>query len=62
MRQDITIMRANQLDAARALLLVIDMQEKLMPLILDQHRVIASACKMIRGIKVLGIPAIATEQ
>jgi len=62
MRSDITMMRADQLDVSRAMLLVIDMQEKLMPLILDQQRIIASACKMIRGIKVLGIPAIATEQ
>lgn len=62
MRDDITMMRADQLDASRVLLLVIDMQEKLMPMIVDQHRVIASACKMIRGIKVLNLPAIVTEQ
>jgi isochorismate hydrolase len=62
MRDDITMMRADQLDAGRALLLVVDMQEKLMPLIIDQQRVIASACKMIRGIRVLNIPVIATEQ
>ncbi len=62
MRDDITMMRADQLDAGRVLLLVIDMQEKLMPLIIDQQRVIASACKMIRGVRVLNIPVIATEQ
>jgi isochorismate hydrolase len=56
------MMRADQLNAARAMLLVIDMQEKLMPLILDQHGVTSSACKIIRAIKVLGIPVIATEQ
>jgi isochorismate hydrolase len=62
MRDDITMMRADQLEAGRVLLLVIDMQEKLMPLIVDQQRVIASACKMICGIKILHIPVIATEQ
>ncbi len=62
MRSDITMMRADQLDPSRALLLVIDMQEKLMPLIIDQQRVTASACKMIRAAKILELPMIATEQ
>lgn len=56
------MMRPDQLDASRAMLLVIDMQEKLMPLIVDQRHVTASACKMIRAATVLDLPMIATEQ
>lgn len=62
MRDDITMMRADQLDAGRAMLLVIDMQEKLMPLIVEHQRVIAAASKMVRGARVLNLPMIATEQ
>lgn len=56
------MMRADQLKSDRAMLLVIDMQEKLMPLVLDQNRVVSAAEKMIRGAHVLGLPVIATEQ
>lgn len=62
MRSDITMIRHDQLDSVRAMLLVIDMQEKLMPAILDQHRITATACKMIRGAAVLDLPMVATEQ
>jgi isochorismate hydrolase len=62
MRHDMTMMRADQLDVSRAMLLVIDIQEKLLPLILEKERVISAACKLIGGIKVLGMPSIVTEQ
>jgi len=62
MRTDITMMRPDQLDAGRAMLLVIDMQEKLMPLIIDQQRVVGAAIKLIRGLSVLDLPMVATEQ
>lgn len=62
MRSDITMMRPDQLVPDRAMLLVIDMQEKIMQLIPDQQRIIAAACKLIRGLKVFRLPVIATEQ
>ena len=62
MRENITMIRPDHLHPPRAMLLVIDMQEKLMPAIGDRERVTASACKMIRGAAALGMPMIATEQ
>jgi len=56
------MIRPDQLDASRAMLLVIDMQEKLMPLIPEHQRVATSACKMIRAAQVLDLPINTTEQ
>ena len=44
------------------LLLVIDMQEKLQPLIHDDARVRASAAALARGCHLLGVPTYVTEQ
>lgn len=62
MRGDITMIRHDQLDIGRAMLLVIDMQEKLMPMILDEQRITQTACKLMRGLAILELPTIATEQ
>ncbi len=43
-------------------LLVVDVQEKLMPAIADGPRVIWNAGRLIDGAKILGLPVIATEQ
>ncbi len=43
-------------------LLVVDMQEKLLPAIADGRRVIANARRLIDGAKILGLPVVATEQ
>lgn len=56
------MMRANQLDPDRAFLLVIDLQEKLLPLIEHRERVIACGRKLIDGARVFELPVLVTEQ
>ncbi|HSP14883.1 MAG TPA: hydrolase [Thermoanaerobaculia bacterium] len=52
----------NRLDRNSALLLIIDVQEKLMPVI-DQHdEITRNIDRMIRGCRILGVPAMITEQ
>jgi isochorismate hydrolase len=56
------MMRPDQLDVQRACVLVIDIQEKLMPLI-RRHEQIARACvKLLGGAEMFHLPIIATEQ
>jgi len=55
-------MRADQLDADRACVLVIDMQEKLLPLIRGHERLVNAAAKLLRGAGIFRLPVIATEQ
>ncbi len=43
-------------------LLVVDVQEKLVPVIADHHRVIWNIGRLIDGAKILGLPVIGTEQ
>ncbi len=43
-------------------LLVVDVQEKLVPLIADRERVVFNTRRLIDGAKVLGVPVAATEQ
>ncbi len=43
-------------------LVVVDVQEKLMPLILGQQRIIWNIRRLLDGAKILGVPAVATEQ
>jgi nicotinamidase-related amidase len=43
-------------------LLVIDVQEKLLPAIVDGPRVVWNVRRLIDGAKILGLPVIATEQ
>jgi isochorismate hydrolase len=47
-------------DASR--LLIVDVQEKLLPLIPAAERVVANCGRLIDGAKVLGVPVFATEQ
>jgi nicotinamidase-related amidase len=47
-------------DASR--LLIVDMQEKLLPLIGSADRVIANCGRLIDGAKLFGVPVFATEQ
>lgn len=54
--------RSNQLDADRAFVLVVDMQEKLLPRIGHAARVIAAGKKLLRGTKIFELPVLATEQ
>ena len=59
-RQD--VFRSDQLDAGRAAVLIIDLQEKLLPLIHHWERIGYSAVKLIDGAKLFRLPVIATEQ
>lgn len=52
----------SRLDRARALLLVIDVQEKLMPVIDEGEPVIRNIDRLIRGCRILGVPALITQQ
>jgi isochorismate hydrolase len=48
--------------ADRSLLLVLDMQEKLLPVIQEHERVVANVAWLIRAAQQLGVPVAATEQ
>lgn len=50
------------LDRARAALLVVDVQERLMPVIDGAERVILNIRRLIQGASILGLPILATEQ
>ncbi|UCC32718.1 MAG: hydrolase [Phycisphaerales bacterium] len=56
------ILRANQLDVDRAFVLVIDLQEKLVPLVRHRERVIAAGRRLLEGTRVFKLPVLATEQ
>lgn len=51
-----------RLDRNDAVLVVIDVQERLMPVIHERFEVEANVERLVRGAHVLGIPAIVTEQ
>ncbi len=53
---------ANQLQVDRACVLVIDLQEKLLPLVRDRQRVISACRKLLDGVRVFELPVLATEQ
>lgn len=50
------------LNKETAALLVIDIQEKIMPAMLNSERVLENAVKLIRGFKVMNLPVYYTEQ
>lgn len=56
------MLRANRLDIDRAFVLVIDLQEKLLPLIRQQERIIRASRKLLEGLRVFELPVLATEQ
>ena len=45
-----------------AALLVIDIQERILPVIFEHERVVDNALKLINGFKILNVPAYFTEQ
>jgi nicotinamidase-related amidase len=55
-------MKAMRLHRERAILLIIDVQERLMPVIDEGPSVELNITRLIRGTHVLGIPALVTEQ
>ncbi len=56
------MLRADQLDTLRAMVLVIDVQEKLTPLIRDHERVVSSVREVLNGARPFNLPILATEQ
>jgi isochorismate hydrolase len=56
------VLRANQLDVDRAFVLVIDIQEKLLPFIRHHERVIAACRKLLDVVRIFELPVLATEQ
>lgn len=56
------MLRPNQLDSDRACVLVIDLQEKLLPLIRGAEGILAATRKLLAGAKIFELPVLATEQ
>lgn len=54
--------RPFRLDRRRAGLLVIDIQERLLPPIFEKERMVQNSARLIKGSGVLGLPVFATEQ
>ncbi|MHB8606531.1 MAG: hydrolase [Thermoplasmatota archaeon] len=51
-----------KLHAARAVLVVVDAQERLIPAMHESGRAVARIARAVRGATLLGVPVIATEQ
>jgi len=63
MSQPLEITRSPELmSAADTALVVIDMQERLVPFIADQARVVWNVRRLIDGAKILGLPVLGSEQ
>jgi nicotinamidase-related amidase len=51
-----------RLTRARAGLVVVDIQERLLPAIFERQRVLRNTVRLIRGAAILRVPVFATEQ
>jgi len=51
-----------RLDRARAALLLVDLQENLLPSIWERARVVRESVRLVRGVSLLGLPVLVTEQ
>ncbi|HNQ23329.1 MAG TPA: isochorismatase family protein [Phycisphaerae bacterium] len=56
------MLRPDKLEIDRAMVLEIDLQDKLLPFIRHRQDVLAQSRKLIDGAKVFGLPVLATEQ
>lgn len=56
------MLRPDQLNPQRACVLIIDMQEKLLPLIRRHDRVVRAGRKLLDGVRIFGLPVLVTEQ
>lgn len=56
------MLRADCLDVDRAMVLVIDVQGKLLPLIRNHEGVVQACNKLLDGVAVFNLPVLATEQ
>jgi nicotinamidase-related amidase len=57
-----TLHHGLKLDREQTLLLVIDLQTKLLPLIPNHDRLVSQVCRLIRGAAIFDVPVVATEQ
>jgi nicotinamidase-related amidase len=55
-------MESSRLHADRALLVVVDLQEKLLPALPGRDRVVRNAILLLRVVRALGVPVLATTQ
>jgi len=53
---------SSRLQRSQAGLLVVDIQERLLPAIFERERVVQNAVRLIKGARVLTVPVFATEQ
>jgi nicotinamidase-related amidase len=53
---------ARRLARRNAALVVVDLQERLLPAIFEKDRVVQNAVRLIKGAAILGVPVLATEQ
>ena len=61
--QTTTYVRSHELlSRTESKLLIVDVQEKLVPLIANAERMISNCRRLIQGAKTLGVPVFATEQ
>jgi len=51
-----------RLARAKAALVVVDIQERLLPAIFEKERVVQNAVRLVKGAAILGVPVLATEQ
>ncbi len=56
------MLRPQQIDPDRAFVLVIDLQEKLLPLVPGADRIIRAAGALLQGTRIFELPVLATEQ
>lgn len=56
------LINPNRLEGRRSMVLVIDMQEKLLPLIHDRAEVLSGCALLVRGAALFGLPMMVTEQ
>jgi nicotinamidase-related amidase len=54
--------KTHRLVRTKAALVVIDIQERLLPTIFESERVVQNTVRLIKGARVLGIPVLVTEQ
>ncbi|WP_376783094.1 hydrolase, partial [Rhodospirillum rubrum] len=50
------------IDAARSVLIVVDIQERLCPVMTDPRGVLFNGARLVRGARRLGVPVVVTEQ
>jgi nicotinamidase-related amidase len=54
--------KSSRIARAKAALVVVDIQERLLPAIFEKERVVQNAVRLIKGTTLLGVPVLATEQ